>query len=118
MQAPVDSKVEAGTPVELSACLERYFGDQVLEDVFCASCQKKSEFTQRLRFVTYPKTLCLTLQRFVFDDWVPKKLGIELQVKGPVNLEAFRSANNGQPLPGEEIIPESEVEEEVEPELN
>lgn len=119
IQAPVDSKVPKGTAVELSACLERYFGDQVLDDVFCSSCAKKSQFTQRFRFVRYPKTLCMALQRFVFDDWVPKKLEVELQVNGPVDLEAFKSANQGQPLPGEEVIQEVEVneDEEVEPEL-
>lgn len=62
----------------------------------------------------------MTLQRFVFDDWVPKKLEVELQVNGPVDFEVFKSANGGQPLPGEELIPEAEanVDEEVEPELN
>lgn len=105
IQAPIDSKCEKGTPVELSACLEKFFGDSLIDDVFCASCQKKTQFSQRYRFISYPKTLCMQLQRFVFDEWVPKKLEIELQCNEKVDLEVFRSLTNGQPAPGEELLP-------------
>jgi len=30
------------------------------------------------RFKNYPKYLVVVLQRFVMDDWVPKKLDVEL----------------------------------------
>ena len=95
--APVDSKCEKGTPVELDACLERYFADAIVDDVFCSHCKQSRQFTSRLRFLEYPKTLCMALQRFVFDDWVPKKLEVELQIseQTPVDLEKYRSLNNG-----------------------
>lgn len=76
--APVDSKVEKGTPVDLELCFERYFADNEIDGVNCAVCQKATTWTQRFRFLSYPKTLCVVLQRFVYDDWVPKKLEIEL----------------------------------------
>ena len=97
--APVDSKCEKGTEVPLDACLENFFGDQMLDDVWCTGCEKKTSFTQRYRFLTYPKSLVIVLQRFVFDDWVPKKLEIELQVPtgdaDQIDFEKYRSAGNG-----------------------
>lgn len=59
--APVDSKCEKGTPVALEACLENFFADHVLEDVFCSGCQKKCNFEQRYRFLTFPKALAVVL---------------------------------------------------------
>lgn len=76
--APVDSKVEKGTEVQIDACLETFFADSALEGVNCPVCQKACDYTQRYRFLRYPKVLCVVLQRFVYDDWVPKKLEIEL----------------------------------------
>ena len=60
------------------------------------------------------------MQRFVFDDWVPKKLEVELQVpETEINFEAWKSTTNGEPAPGEEVIPEEATgSEEVEPELD
>jgi len=39
---PVDSKAEKGTPVELSACLDKYFGDEVVADFNCPACGVKA----------------------------------------------------------------------------
>ena len=36
--APVSSKVEDGTPVELDLCLEKFFGDEEIPDFNCATC--------------------------------------------------------------------------------
>lgn len=80
MIAPVDSKVEKGTEVNIDACLERFFADHEIDGVNCPVCQKPSTYNQRYRFLQFPKCLAVCLQRFVYDDWVPKKLEIELQV--------------------------------------
>lgn len=64
------------------------------------------------------------MQRFVHDDWVPKKLEIELQVphgENPnIDCEVYRSAGGGKPVEGEDPMPEAAVDEpaEIEPELN
>jgi ubiquitin carboxyl-terminal hydrolase 5/13 len=58
--------------------MEHFFAVHTLDDVFCQCCNGKKQFTQRYRFLTYPKCLMVVLQRFVYDDWVPKKLEIEL----------------------------------------
>ena len=64
--------------------------------------------------------MVVVLQRFVFDDWVPKKLDIELVIpENEINFEQWKSNTNGEPAPGEELIPEAVVsQEEVEPELD
>lgn len=80
LTAPVSVKVEKGTPVELDACFERYFGEHEIEGVQCAGCDAKTTYISRSRFLTYPKVLWITLQRFMYDNWTAKKLEIELQV--------------------------------------
>jgi hypothetical protein len=45
VQAPVDSKVEKGTKVELKSCLEKFFGDATIEEVKCDQCSTISLFT-------------------------------------------------------------------------
>lgn len=74
----MSSKAEKGTPVEFEACLQRFFGDEFIDDFFCATCQKKTTCSKRQRINEFPKMLMVTLTRQVYDDWVPKKLEIEL----------------------------------------
>lgn len=57
----------------------------------------------------------------MFDDWVPKKLEIELTIPDgkTIDFEQFKSANNGQPVVGEEPFPEAAANDvEEEPELD
>lgn len=75
---PVDAKCEKGTPVNLDACIDAYFAEGGIEDLNCPVCNEKKLHAERLRFLTYPKTLVLVLKRIVYDDWVPKKLEVEL----------------------------------------
>lgn len=63
----------------------------------------------------------MVLQRFAVDDWVPRKLEIEVKVPdgSSLDFEVFRAANNGQPVLGEEAFPEeATAEESGEPELD
>jgi uncharacterized UBP type Zn finger protein len=75
---------------------------------------------QQYRFIKFPKSLCIVLSRFVYDDWVPKKLEIELQMPegAPIDFEKYRSVSAGKIKDGEEPMPEAEVPEESEPELD
>ena len=90
----------------------------------CPVCNKACDYTQRYRFLRYPKVLCVVLQRFVYDDWVPKKLEIELQVpnkEGEVlDLESrYTSKTRCELAAGEEGFPvDAAVDQEVEPELD
>jgi len=47
LRAPVDSKVEKGTEVDIEACFEKFFADSVISDVVCPGCNAKTEWTQR-----------------------------------------------------------------------
>lgn len=42
LNAPVDSDVEKGTPVELEACLSRFFGEEQILDFMCSNCGIKT----------------------------------------------------------------------------
>jgi len=52
------------------------------------------------------------LDRFVFDDWVPKKLEIDLEIPdgddGQVDLEKYKSTTGGKLAEGEEGMPKAE----------
>lgn len=119
LQAPVSSKVEAGTPVDFNLCMENFFAEHLIEGVECAHCGKKTNFTDTKRFVDYPTNLVIILQRFVFDDWTPKKLEIDFKVdpNNEHNFDKFRG-NNCKLAPGEEAMPEAQQAAEVEPDLN
>lgn len=65
----------------------------------------------------------MCIQRFVFDDWVPKKLEIELSVPNGeganVDFQQYESIAGGKPLDNEEGMPEEAgAGVEVEPELD
>ena len=82
-------------------------------------CGQKAAHSERKRFITYPKTLVVCLKRIVFDEWVPKKLEVELQmdVDGIHDFEKLRG-NDCELQPGEVGVPEAEEPDEVEPELD
>lgn len=90
----------------------------------CPVCAKATTYSQRYRFLTYPKVLGIVIQRFVYDDWVPKKLEVELQVpikaEDALDLESkYTSKTNCKLAEGEEGFPEGvEADQEVEPELD
>ena len=91
--APVDSKVPKDHPVEFEACLQSYFGDSLIDDFACGVCNKKTTCTKRVRFVTYPTVLVTVLAREVYDDWVPRKLEIDLRMEeSTIDFERFKAA--------------------------
>lgn len=120
LRAPVESSVEKGTPMELEACLQRFFADEIIPDFQCGTCQKRTICTKRQRLNTFPKVLSVVLTRQVHDNWVPKKLEIELQVPttDAIDFERFRGTG-GKVQPGEHEIASAPAQEEFgEPDLN
>jgi ubiquitin carboxyl-terminal hydrolase 5/13 len=94
LMAPVDSGCEAGTDVSLQACFEGFFAGSIIDDFKCPACNKPCSFSQVKRFKTFPKYLVVVLQRFVFHNWVPRKLDVNLQfdVDTDYNFAQFMSA--------------------------
>ena len=88
-------------------CLLAHFAEEKIDGLECAICNGKTTFSSTNRFVTFPKVLILVLQRFVHDDYVPKKLEVELTLPdgenydAPINFEEYKSATDGKVGPGE-----------------
>lgn len=78
--------------MSLDDSLAAYFADELVDDLNCVSCQKKTTFSQRKRFITYPKVLGIFIRRQVYDDWVPKKLEIDFVIdsENTLDFEKFR----------------------------
>lgn len=74
----------------------------MVPDFACSQCQKKTVCMKSQHMNTFPKVLAIVLFRFSLDNWVPKKLEIELQVPldTPNDFERFKGTQ-GQPQPGE-----------------
>lgn len=70
--------VEKGTKIEFEDCLQKYFGDEMISDFFCANCNKKTVCIKRQRINTFPKVLVINHFYFVLENWVPKKLDIDV----------------------------------------
>lgn len=119
MTIPVASSAEAGTPVSLSDCLAATFSDQMIEDFACPQCNAKTIVSDRKRFMTFPKNLSTCLKRIVFDDWVPKKLEIELQsdYEGVLDLAQY-GGGTCELKEGEQGFPQAEEPDMVEPNLD
>ena len=116
---PVASNAEKGTPVSLDACLEATFADSVIEDFACPCCNAKTNVIDRKRFISFPRNLSICLKRIVFDDWVPKKLEIELQTDHEAAIDLTRFGGGTCELKeGEEGFPVAEEPDMVEPEIN
>jgi len=116
---PVASNAEAGTQVGLDACLEATFADSVIEDFACAVCNAKTMVTDRKRFIKFPRNLVICLKRIVFDDWVPKKLEIDLAADPEAVLDLSRFGGGTCELrAGEFGFPESQEPDMVEPDLD
>mmetsp|Transcript_5447 Transcript_5447/g.9203 ORF Transcript_5447/g.9203 Transcript_5447/m.9203 type:complete len:143 (+) Transcript_5447:1410-1838(+) len=125
LNADVKSDCPKDTPVPIEPCLQRFFSEHEVDGgLFCTKCQEKTTFSSRYRFLSFPKALQIVLQRFVFDDWVPKKLEVDFKVPvddaATIDLQQFASLTNMEPAEGETLIPEQEdvLDEEVEPPLN
>lgn len=107
---PVESKVEAGYPVSLDACLEATFQDQLVEAYSCPKCQKQTTIVERKRFMSYPNILAFCLRRLVSPDWVPIKLEVDLQMDKDAPVDLSRFVGNGAVVqPGEEAMPEEQA---------
>jgi len=71
---------------------------------FCPQCAKKTRAVKNWQFENFPSIFTINVKRFVFDEWVPRKLGIQIQVPDVWNLSKFQiiTSTNEQLLPNEE----------------
>lgn len=101
--APVVAKVS------FEACLGRYFGDEVIPDFMSSALNRKAPASLHTRFVTFPRYLLITINRYYMSDtWEPKKLEVEVPAPLTLDLEAYRSPGGIQP--GEVALPDDAAE--------
>lgn len=90
-------------PVEFSTCLQRYAAPQALDSYHCPQCQHRTRAQQQTRFKVFPELLVIQLTRMVRANWVPVKLGVEVNAPEVIDLEALRGCGlqpNEQAMPG------------------
>ena len=97
--------------------MQAFFAPSIVEGLFCTSCGKNSNFIQNKKFLDYPRHLLIVLQRFVMDEWVPKKLEVSLEFDPSQNFDFNRFLGLGLQA-GENPMPEEAASESVEPELD
>ena len=102
---------------EMKNCLERYFGDEILNRS-CPQCNGKCDFLKRTRFLNFPEVMIVVTQRFTYQNWTPTKVTTSTKmILDDLDLTSFQVPGGVQP--GEEALPDGdEVEVEEEPEIN
>jgi len=78
--------------------LEAWSQTSDVEQYNCPQCKKSTRVTNTVRFESFPDILMVHMKRFVFSEWVPKKLTIDVDVDKEINLANFQ----GKGLQGNE----------------
>lgn len=91
---PLDANVDKDVTISLDECLKTWGAQEQIADFSCPSCGKATVAAKNYAFATFPDFLVLQVRRFVFSEWVPKKLENEVTVdpNGIVDLSAFRGS--------------------------
>ncbi|EDW17518.1 ubiquitin carboxyl-terminal hydrolase 5 [Drosophila mojavensis] len=90
--------------VPLQACLERFFGNEIIDQFYSTAINAKTTAKKTTRMATMPDFLMIHLGKFTLgDDWVPKKLDVSVDMPDELDLSVWRSTG---PQPGEELLPE------------
>ncbi|EDW93854.1 ubiquitin carboxyl-terminal hydrolase 5 [Drosophila yakuba] len=96
--------------VPLQACLERFFGPELIEQFYSTAIDGKTNARKITRLATMPDCLMIHVGKFTLgDDWVPKKLDVSVDMPDELDLSNWRSTGGLQP--GEEALPEPAAEE-------
>lgn len=95
--------------VPLQACLERFFGAELIEQFYSTAINGKTTAKKTTRIASMPDFLMIHLGKFTLgDDWVPKKLDVSVDMPDDLDLNAWRSKGGLQA--GEEPLPEPAAE--------
>ena len=91
-------------PVSLKECLDIFTADELVE-LDCDSCGRKTVFTKRSMFKTFPTVLAVNARRFEVVNWVPTKQDVPVIVDDePFSFDAYKSSGLQD---GEEVLPEN-----------
>jgi len=77
--------------VSLQACLDRYFGDEILPDYYSSATGKNGVAKKTIKISTFPSYLVLQLNRYYFSEtWEPTKKDVEVPMPEELDLEGYR----------------------------
>ena len=62
--------------VPLSDCWQEWSHQTTVDSYNCPVCKKGTKAHTSMRFKTFPNVLMIQASRFVYDQWVPRKLGM------------------------------------------
>ncbi|XP_029835830.1 ubiquitin carboxyl-terminal hydrolase 5 isoform X1 [Ixodes scapularis] len=101
----VDPGSVVRSQISLSACLEAFAGNELVDDFYSSAVNKKVTAQKTTRLQTFPDYLMIQLKKFAIgEDWVPRKLDVSVTMPLELDLNFLR----GHGLqPGEEQLPES-----------
>ncbi|EDV95636.1 ubiquitin carboxyl-terminal hydrolase 5 [Drosophila grimshawi] len=95
--------------VPLQACLERFFGTEIIDQFFSTAINAKTTAKKNTLMATMPDFLMIHLGKFTLgDDWVPKKLDVSVDMPDDLDLSVWHARGGLQA--GEELLPEPTAE--------
>ncbi|KAJ1554590.1 hypothetical protein HK096_002847, partial [Nowakowskiella sp. JEL0078] len=101
-------------PVTLLECIRQTWSEQDLEYT-CAECKTKTNAVRETRVKKFPSVFVFTMNRFVFENYVPKKFGVDILAPEFLDLEEFRGVGLKD---GEIELPQEEITLPSEPQFN
>lgn len=98
--------VDQYEPVSFDECLASWSAPQTVSDYACPQCARPCEAHKQSRFHTFPQVLLVQMRRFVFDDWLPKKMTVKVQLSPaqPISLDSMRAHGKQS---NEELLPQA-----------
>eukprot|EP00741_Cyanophora_paradoxa_P017291 tig00020961_g16701.t1 len=96
----------AGATVPFEACVAGWAAEEAVEGFQCPACSPaRTVALKSQRFETFPETLVCHMRRFVYDNWVPKKLDVSVTVPERFDFGAYMGA--AALAPGEQPLPDA-----------
>lgn len=98
------NKKDESASCNIEECIGKFLGQELLTDVNCGVCKKKTSFIKEQRIKNFPPILIVMFQRFVYD-WTPIKL--ETRFEFPIDNLDLKQLQREIKKPGEKIIEEN-----------
>ncbi|KAL8144321.1 hypothetical protein V2J09_017353, partial [Rumex salicifolius] len=100
--------------VPLEACIASYSAPEEVQEFFSSALKAKVTAIKTTGLTSFPDYLVLHMRKFVMDaGWVPRKLDVYVDVPDIIDISHMRSKGL---QPGEELLPESVPDDEMETE--
>lgn len=92
--------------VTLDECLDMYAAPEKIDDFKCTRCNAKVSVSKTSSFKSMPKYLVLHAQRFILENWTPKKLPLGIRFKKDCPIDLMKYIH--KPNPDETLMPQQE----------